>query len=71
MRLRKPFRIKHIDMSYCMQCRWSLFASHCLYDYCRYDGMACEQNEEDDFVFTCKHFEPIPHHVLDRILISL
>lgn len=71
MRLRRPFRIKEIDMSYCMHCRWSLFNSRTPYNYCRYDGATCSQSDEDDFVFTCKHFEPIPYHVLDRILISL
>lgn len=71
MALVKPFRIKEIDMAYCMRCRWRMFAPRALYDFCLYDGMACSQNCEDDFNFTCKHFDPIPYHILDKMFLSL
>lgn len=71
MRIRKPFRIKEIDVSYCMNCRWNVFAPHSSYDFCRYDGLPCVHNAGFDFKFTCKHFEPIPNHILDSFLISL
>lgn len=71
MAIMKPFRVKDIDMAYCMRCRWGMYNNHLPFDFCRYDGMPCVQNCEYDFVFTCKHFDPIPYHVLDRILITL
>lgn len=71
MRVRKAFRVKEIDITYCMRCRWSLFVYQFPYDFCRYDGMCCQQNDEDNFIFTCQHFDPIPHHIFDSFLISL
>ena len=56
-----PFRVRYINMSYCMMCRWSICPNGMRYDFCRYDGMPLEQSDEDDFEFTCKHFETYSH----------
>lgn len=71
MTQRKPFHLKEVDLSYCLACRWRAFAPRVRYDFCRYDGRPCEQNDEDDFVFTCKHFETIPYNRIDAIIYSV